>query len=136
VVPVSVSREARISNQRVATVRLIAGASLFLLLAIIGLFIVKWSPYWLKAHGAALHHTIGSSIVSGKSSTAPAVGWQAAWSYAVSYFKAVWEAVLLALVLGASVQVFVPRRWLHRLLGAGNKRSVALAGMFSLAGMM
>lgn len=112
------------------------GAVAFLAIAVIGLLIVKWSPYWAKAHLAAAHHSIGGSIVSGTSSKAPAAGWPAAWSYAVAYFKSVWEAVVLALLLGASIQVFVPRRWLHRMLGGSRHSSVALAGMFSLAGMM
>jgi uncharacterized membrane protein YraQ (UPF0718 family) len=132
----SISREAQFQYQRVATIRLLIGLAVFVLIAVVGLFFVKWSPYWLKAHAAATNHNIGASIVSGKSVQAPAVGWQAAWGYAVAYFSSVWKAVVLALILGASVQVFVPRRWLHRLLGQPGSTSVALAGVFSLAGMM
>lgn len=116
--------------------RLIMGVLAFLLLAIVGLLVVKWSPYWAKVHVAAAHHAIGTSIISGKTTQAPAVGWQAAWGYTVAYFKSVWQAVVLALILGASVQVFVPRRWLHRLIGGTRYRSAALAGVFSVAGMM
>jgi len=123
-------------TQPLSAKRLVAGVAVFILLAAIGLFLVKWAPYWTKAHLAAAQHSIGTSIVSGKSAQAPAVGAQAAWSYAVAYFKSVWQAVILALLLGASVQVFVPRRWLHRLLGATRYRSLALAGVFSVAGMM
>ena len=132
----SISREAQIQDQRVTAIRLLTGLAVFVLIAAVGLFLVKWSPYWLKAHAAATHHNIGASIVSGKAVQAPAVGWQAAWSYAIAYFSSVWKAVVLALLLGASVQVFVPRRWLHRALGRPRSRSVALAGVFSLAGMM
>ena len=125
-----------VTRQPLQHSRLLIGALVFLLLAIAGLFVVKWFPYWNKVHVAAAHHAIGASIISGKSTQAPAVGWQAAWGYAVAYFKSVWQAVVLALLLGATVQVFVPRRWLHRLIGGTQYRSAALAGVFSVAGMM
>jgi uncharacterized membrane protein YraQ (UPF0718 family) len=115
---------------------MIFGTLLFVALFVIGLFIVKWSPYWHKTHVAAATHSIGASIVSGKSTTAPPVGITAAWSYALAYFKAVWQAVLLALILGAALPVFVPRRWLHRLIGSNSFGSAAVAGGLSLAGMM
>jgi len=132
----SISREAQFENHRAPAIRLLAGLAIFVLIAATGLFLVKWSPYWLKAHIAATHHNIGVSIVSGKVAQVPVAGWQAAWSYAVAYFSSVWKAIALALILGASLQVFVPRRWLHRLLGQTRSTSVALAGVFSLAGMM
>jgi uncharacterized membrane protein YraQ (UPF0718 family) len=116
--------------------RLFAGLLLFAVLAVVGLFFVKWMPYWGKAHLAAHAHAIGASIVSGKSASPPAVGWQSALSYGAAYFNAVWEAVVLALLLGATVQVFVPRQWLRRMIGAPNARSAAVAGALSLGGMM
>lgn len=125
-----------LSPSTVATRRLVLGTLLFVVLLVVGLFIVKWSPYWHKTHLAAVTHSIGASIVSGKSVQAPPVGIAAAWSYSVAYFNAVWEAIVLALVLGAAVPVFVPRRWLHRLLGSTSFGSTALAGGLSLAGMM
>ena len=127
----SISREARASSTR-----LVYGLLMFIALAVIGLAIVKWMPYWNKAHVAASTHAIGSSIVTGKASAPPAVGWQAGVSYLKSYFTSVWQAVLLALLLGATVQVFVPRQWLRRMLGAPNTRSAAIAGALSLGGMM
>lgn len=124
------------SPSSVATRRLVFGTLLFIALFVIGLFIVKWSPYWHKTHVAAVTHSIGNSIVSGKSTQAPAVGIAAAWQYALAYYKAIWQALLLALVLGATVPVFVPRRWLHRLIGGKGFGSTAVAGGLSLAGMM
>jgi uncharacterized protein len=116
--------------------RLVIGALLVLLLAVVGLFIVKWSPYYAKAFAAAAHHTIGNSIVSGKSATPPRVGWTAAWTYALAYYNAIWQALVLGLLLGATVQVFFPRRWLYHALGTVGMKSVAFAGMISMAGMM
>lgn len=120
----------------VTTRRLVMGTLLFLLLFAVGLYIVKWSPYWHKTHVAAVTHSIGASIVSGKSTQAPAVGIAAAWQFALAYYKAVWQAVVLALIIGAAVPVFVPRRWLHRLIGRNSFGSAAVAGGLSLAGMM
>lgn len=120
----------------VAARRLVLGTLLFVALFAIGLYIVKWSPYWHKTHVAAVTHSIGSSIVSGKSTQAPAAGIGAAWGYALAYYKAIWEALLLALILGASLPVFVPRRWLHRLIGGKSFGATAAAGGLSLAGMM
>jgi hypothetical protein len=131
---VSISRP--LDRERSTDSPLILGTLAFIALAVAGLFIVKWFPYWHKAHVAAATHAIGSSIVSGKGVAPPAVGLEAAWRYTVAYFNAVWMAVVLALLLGSSVQVFVPRRWLLRLLGARNAKSAAIAGALSLGGMM
>lgn len=125
-----------IESKRTTDVGLLYGTLAFLALAIIGLFVVKWFPYWNKAHVAAATHAIGSSIVSGKGVAPPAAGLAAAWQYTVSYFNSVWMAVVLALLLGSAVQVFVPRRWLLQMLGARNPRSAAIAGALSLGGMM
>jgi hypothetical protein len=134
---VSTSEETlRLDGPSVATRRLVFGTLLFVALFVIGLFIVKWSPYWHKVHVAAVTHSIGSSIVSGKSTQAPAVGIAAAWQYALTYYKAVWQALLLAIILGATVPVFVPRKWLHRLIGGNSFGATAMAGGLSLAGMM
>lgn len=125
------SRTLDVSQQR-----LIAGAAIVLLMAVIGLFFVKWSPYYAKAFSAAAHHTIGNSIVSGKSATPPAAGWAAARAFAQVYYLAIWQALVLGLLLGATIQVLFPRRWLYRYLGTVGPRSVAVGGIISLAGMM
>ncbi len=126
----------QIEGKRTTDSGLLYGTLAFLALAVIGLFVVKWFPYWNKAHVAAATHAIGSSIVSGKSIAPPAAGLAAAWQYTVAYFNSVWMAVVLALLLGTSIQVFVPRRWLLQMLGARNPRSAAIAGALSLGGMM
>lgn len=118
------------------TRRLIAGFAIFLLLAIAGLLIVKWWPYWNKAFAAAHTHSLGASILSGKGVQPQAVGLTAAWQYSLAYFKAVWQAVVLALILGASIQVLIPRTWLLRMLGGNGVRPVMIAGAASVAGMM
>lgn len=116
--------------------RLVAGTIIFFVIAIAGLIIVKWWPYWHKSFVAANTHSIGASIVSGKSVQPQAVGFAAAWQYALAYFKAVWQAVVLALIIGASIQVLVPRAWLVRMLGGSGVRPAMVAGAASMAGMM
>lgn len=125
-----------IEDKRTLDPSWLLGTLAFIALAVVGLFIVKWFPYWNKAHVAAATHAIGSSIVSGKTTAPPAAGIAAAVQYTVAYFNSVWMAVVLALLLGSSVQVFVPRRWLLRMLGARNAKSAAIAGALSLGGMM
>lgn len=112
------------------------GVVVLALLLVGGLFYVKWDPYFHKALGAAIRHTLGASIVSGRAAAAPAVGWRAAWAYTVAYGKDIWEALLLGLVLGAGVQAAVPRDWLARVLGAGRYRSTAIGGVAALPSMM
>ena len=112
------------------------GVVIFVLLAVAGIFYVKWDPYFHKAFVAAAHHSIGSSIVSGSSATAPALGWKAAWDYMIQYGKAIWKALIVGLLLGAGVQALLPRDWLLRVLGGAGYRGVAVGGLASVPSMM
>jgi uncharacterized protein len=114
----------------------IRGIVLLLLIAIIGLFIVKWQPYYLRAFTAAANHSIGSSIVSGTAAAPPAASLGAAWDYARAYFLAIWQAMVLGLLLAATIESSVPRDWLVRVLGGNRMRTSVLGGVFSLPGMM
>lgn len=86
---------------------------LFLLVMAVGLYYVKWQPYYGKAFLAADTHSIGKSILANGESSP----WLAAWHYALVYFTAVWKAAVLGVVLGSLVQVLIPRDWLIRTLG-------------------
>ncbi|WP_025693862.1 permease [Paenibacillus durus] len=109
---------------------------IFLLIAVAGLSYVKWWPYYHKAFKAAAEHSIGSSILTGKEAVAPAPSLQAALDYAAAYFKSVWKAAVLGILLGSLVQVLIPSQWLLRVLGKANFKSTAIAGLASLPGMM
>ncbi|MBC9786648.1 permease [Heliobacterium chlorum] len=109
---------------------------LFLLVAVIGLFYVKWNPYYAKAFTAATTHSIGASIISGKAAVAPAPSWESAIGYATDYFRSVWKAVLLGLLLGSLVQVLIPIGWVQKCLGQKSFKSTALATATALPGMM
>lgn len=112
------------------------GVVVLALIAIGGLYYVKWNPYYDKAFVAASKHSIGDSIVSGKTASPPPPSLQAAWGYTVAYTQAVWKAMVLGLLLGAAVQALVPREWIVRVLGKMSFRSVAVAGLASIFSMM
>src|SRR5689334_11112655 len=115
---------------------LVRGVGLLVLIAVVGLFIVKWQPYYLRAFAAAANHSIGASIVSGTAAAPPPASLQAAWDYARAYFLAIWQAMVLGLLLAATIESSLPRDLLVRLLGAPGVRTSALGGLLSLPGMM
>jgi uncharacterized protein len=110
--------------------------TLFVIIAAAGLSYVKWWPYYHKAVNAIANHTIGSSILTGKEANAPSPSWNAAWGYAVTYYKSVWKAAVLGIVLGSLVQVLLPSGWLQRVLGKTSLRNTAIGGLASVPGMM
>ncbi len=107
-----------------------------LLIAIAGLFYVKWSPYYHKAFLAASNHAIGQSILMGTAASPPPASLDAALGYAMAYGKAIWQAMVLGLLLGSGVQALIPAHWVTRLLGKTGFASVAAGGLLSLPGMM
>ncbi|MWV43015.1 permease [Paenibacillus sp. HJL G12] len=108
-------------------------AMLFILIAIIGLLYVKWWPYYHKAFTAASKHSIGSSIL-GMEQDGPS--WHSALQYAIAYFKSVWKAAILGILLGSLVQVLLPVNWLYQKLGKAGFKSTLIGGISSLPGMM
>lgn len=108
----------------------------FLAIAIVGLFYVKWLPYYNRAFVAATNLSIGNSILMGTASAPPAPSWDAALDYALAYAKAIWQAMVLGLLLGSGIQALLPVNWVARLLGKTGFGSVAAAGALSLPGMM
>ncbi|WP_054178173.1 permease [Trabulsiella odontotermitis] len=106
--------------------------ALFFLVVIVGLWYVKWQPYYGKAFTAAETHSIGKSILAQADSNP----FRAAWDYALVYFLAVWKAAVLGVILGSLIQVLIPRDWLLRTLGQSRFRGTLLGTLFSLPGMM
>jgi uncharacterized membrane protein YraQ (UPF0718 family) len=105
-------------------------------LIISGLFYVKWSPYYHRAFVASANHSIGSSILMGSADRAPSPSIKAAIDYAFAYGKAIWQAMVLGLLVGSALQEFAPRAWISRALGRSGLRSVATGGLLALPGMM
>lgn len=113
-----------------------AGWIAFLLIAILGLLYVKWTPYWYKAFVAASTHSIGASILMGSAARPPAPSWNAAVGYAWAYGKAVWQAMVLGLLLGSAVQALLPSRWIRRWLGRASGGTVLRGAVLAVPGMM
>jgi uncharacterized membrane protein YraQ (UPF0718 family) len=113
-----------------------AGFIILALVAIVGLAYVKWAPYYAKALYAQSHQAIGDSILSGKSAAAPAASPSAALDFAFAYGKAIWQALVLGLLLGSGIKVLLPRAWMGGALGRLGMRSVALGSLFALPCMM
>ncbi|TGE32844.1 permease [Desulfosporosinus sp. Sb-LF] len=109
---------------------------LFAIIFVIGVWYVKWNPYYHKAFLAASKHSIGDSIISGKAAIPPDPSWSAAWNYAIAYFNSVWKAVILGLLLGSLVQILLPKNWISKIFGGSDFRSTALAGVAGIPSMM
>lgn len=111
---------------------------LIVLLAIgaVGLFIVKWNPYYHKAQIISATHSMGRNILFLKELTPPAPSVSAAFGYAGSYFKSVWQAWVLGLLLAATIETLLPHNWLAHVLGKASTRASLLGGLLSLPGMM
>ncbi|SAL75836.1 permease [Caballeronia choica] len=116
--------------------RVALGLVTFLLIAVIGLFYVKWFPYYNRAFVAASQHSIGKSILMGTAASAPEPSLKAALDYALAYGKAIWQAMVLGLLLGSAVQALIPPQWVVRALGRSDFGSVVNGGLMSLPGMM
>ena len=108
----------------------------FVSLAVAGLFYVKWHPYYDRAFVAASGHSIGHSILMGDAASAPAPSWDAALAYALAYGKAIWQAMLLGLLLGSGIQALLPVDWVRRVLGGHGFGGVLAGGLLALPGMM
>jgi len=116
--------------------RVALGWVTFLLIAVVGLFYVKWFPYYNRAFVAASQHSIGKSILMGTAASAPTPSLQAALDYALAYGRAIWQAMVLGLLLGSAVQALIPPQWVARALGRNDFGSVVTGGLMSLPGMM
>lgn len=108
----------------------------FLLIAVAGLAYVKWTPYYHRVFVAASQHAIGQSILMGTAASPPAPTWDAALGYAMAYGKAIWQAMVLGLLLGSGVQALLPPQWVAKALGGSGFGSVATGGLLSIPGMM
>ena len=112
------------------------GLIVFLVIAVIGLFYVKWFPYYHRAFVAATNHSIGQSILMGTAASPPAPSLDAALGYAVAYGNAIWKAMVLGLLLGSAIQALLPVNWVARALGGAGFGSAVAGGLLAVPGMM
>lgn len=109
-----------------ATIGVLVAVSVF----VVGLLWAKWTPYVAKALKAQrTRHWSGSSIL-GVGGVHPGDGptWHAATTFFTAYVSSIWPALLVALLISASVQALLPRSWLPRALNRRHVLSSALAG--------
>jgi uncharacterized protein len=121
---------------RSRTLEYVRGFGLLLAVAVIGLFIVKWQPYYNRVFVLAVTHSTGASIVSGQNPAPPIPSVAAALDYAQDYFRAIWQALVVGLLLAATLETLVPHDWIVRVLGSSGFRTSALGGLLALPGMM
>jgi uncharacterized protein len=122
------------ANRRIEYLR---GFGLLLLIAVGGLYIVKWNPYFHRALNAVASHSVGTTFVFGKSTlAAPPASLAAAVGYSQAYFKAVWQAWVLGLLLAATIESLLPKDWLVRVLGKTSFATSVLGGVLALPSMM
>ncbi|TRW80335.1 permease [Mycolicibacterium sp. 018/SC-01/001] len=113
----------------------VAGAAITVLVAVAGLTWAKWVPYVGKAmHAARTGQWSGSDILhTGGVTAGDRPSWHAATTFFTAYVGAIWPALVVALLLSACVQAFLPRSWLPALLNRRRPVSAAAAG--AAAGM-
>lgn len=110
----------------------IVGLAVLGLTAVVGLYLVKWNPYFHKALTAWYSGQAGRSVLV--ASDGPTV--EAVLSYVRSYFAAVWQAMLLGLLLAATIESLLPSGWLARYTSGRGVRVSTLGAAASLPGMM
>ena len=116
----------------------VAGTAVFAVLATVALTWAKWYPYYHKLFVVIEQHTLGVSIVTGRSAGPPAPSWQAAVSYLSAYALSVWPALVAGVLIAAAVEAFLPRRWLLAALCAhrGAAAGAVAGGLIAVPTMM
>lgn len=122
-----------------ASLRLgILGVLVVLTVAVVGLLWAKWLPYTDRALVLSDSATWPGAVIfetSGAPGATPTL--EGAFAFSGAYFSAVWRAALLAVVLAAAIEAFVPRAWLVRVLTRRTPLSQGVAGgLLSMPSMM
>jgi hypothetical protein len=103
----------------------VLGVVAFVVVAAVGLLLAKWWPYAQRTATLADTHTwTSASLLDGE---APSL--RAGWDFLVVYTKAVWPALVAAVVIGAAVETLLPAGWLPRAVGRRGRLGAALAGL-------
>ena len=111
------------------------GVVVLALVLVVGLAWAKWLPYATKAQGLlGTHQWTGDSVLDAGGSSPSLAG---AWTFALTYGKAIWKALVVSLLVAAGVDALLPRRRLLGLLGRGGLwRQAGTGGLLSLPSMM
>ncbi|PKR85755.1 hypothetical protein CWO92_07680 [Heyndrickxia camelliae] len=112
------------------------GVAVFFIVFAIGLYWAKWNPYFHKAILASKDHNIGTSLLAEMSAGNFTDVVTSAWNYSITYFLAIWKALLVATVVASLMQVIIPREWLTRVLGKTGFLGSVSGGLLALPAMM
>lgn len=114
-----------------------ASAALFGVIAIAGLTWAKWWPYAHRlAHVLKTSAYPGHSILAKAGHAGATPSLSHAWNFTLAYGKAVWIALVAALVIAAAIEALLPRRWLLRVLSAEGKGGSLRGGLAAVPCMM
>lgn len=114
----------------------VAGLVAFLVIAVAGISWAKWDPYFHKAFVVAATHRLGVSILSGARPAPPEPSLGAAVGYALTYFQAIWTALVAGLLVAAAAEALLPRRWLLRVMSGRGRLGAVAGGLLALPCMM
>lgn len=97
---------------------------------VLGLLWAKWAPYAAKAARAQrTHRWPGAGILTvGGVHAGDRPTWGAATTFFHAYVSSIWPALVVALLVSASLQALLPRTWLRCALNRRRLLSSALAG--------
>jgi uncharacterized protein len=104
-----------------------------------GLLWAKWAPYLAKAVRAQhTHHWSASSILGvGGVHAGDRPTWGAATTFFHAYVSSIWPALVVALLISASIQALLPRTWLPLVFNRrGPVSSGLVGGVASMPSMM
>jgi uncharacterized protein len=104
-----------------------AYATLLLLVTVGGLIAYKAS-----ASLAVIGKVQATGVLKSRFDLVPVAAsptWASAFERTVSYFSAVWPALLFGVLIGGAVRAFVSPRWLAGLFGTGRVRPQVVAGL-------
>lgn len=130
----SLSRPGQGVTRRVVIVAALAFAAIF----VAGETYAKWWPYAHKvAKTVASHATASTSILAKSGVAGSAPTWHGAWAFTVAYGLDIWPALLAAVLIGAGIEVLLPR---SAVLGAfrnrGGWRASLAGGLLALPCLM
>ncbi|MDE3208925.1 MAG: permease [Pseudomonadota bacterium] len=109
---------------------------IFAVLIVVGLYYVKWMPYFEKIFFAKNNHTIGTSFLFGQSGVIPHASISSAFQYVFNYVKSIWQALILGLIAGSGIKAVIPDRLVIDKLQKPGLKNILLGSVFSLPCMM
>lgn len=116
-----------------ASRRALVSLALFFLLVGAALYWAKWGPYWHKLPAVAGSHSLGASLLA----AAPAPSLSAGLAYSVTYFRAIWPALVAGMIVAAGIETLVPRDWLLKVTARrGQMRRSLLGGALAVPSLM